>query len=56
MKCEEMRAISVRIRRMNWARSGGSTPISLSAATMKGISLAYPDTQSIRLISAVIWG
>ena len=30
-------------------------PISRSTATMKGISLAKPETQSIRLINAVIW-
>ena len=56
MRWEEIRAISVRMRRMYWARSGASTPMSFSVATMKGISLAYPETQSIRLIRAVIWG
>ncbi len=37
---EEIRAISVRISRMYWARSGTSISISFSAATTKGISLA----------------
>ncbi len=56
IKCDEMRAISVRIRRTYWARSGTSSSMSRSAATMNGISLAKPDTQSMRLISAVICG
>ena len=50
-----MRNISVRISRMYCARSGASTPISRSAATMKGTSLAKPDTQSMRFTRAVIW-
>ena len=53
---EEMRAISVRMRRMYCARGGGSIPMSRSTATMNGISLAKPDTQSMRFTSAVICG
>ena len=55
MRWLEMRDISERITRMYCARSGASTPISRSAATMNGTSLANPETQSMRLTSAVIW-
>ena len=41
---------------MYWARGGASTPMSCSAAWMNGTSLAKLDSQSIRLISVVIWG
>ena len=51
----EMRNSSDRITLMYWARSGASTPMSRSAATMKGTSLANPEIQSMRLTSAVIW-
>ena len=53
---EEMRAISLRMRRIHCARSGGSISISRSAATMNGTSLAKPDTQSMRLTMVVICG
>ena len=51
-----MRAISVRMRRMYCALGGASIPISRSTATMNGISLAKPDTQSMRFTRAVICG
>ena len=49
------RNISVRISLIHWARSGGSTPMSALTASMKGTSLANPETQSMRLTSVVIW-
>ena len=47
---------SVRIVRMYCARGGASMPMSCSAASMNGTSLAKLDSQSMRLMSVVICG
>ena len=44
------------IVRMAWARGGASTPMRISAARMKGTSLAKLPTQSIRFTSVLICG
>ena len=51
-----MRLSSVRMVRMYCARGGASMPISCSAASMNGTSLAKLDSQSMRLMSVVICG
>ena len=51
-----MRDSSKRIVRIHLARSGASTPISSSAARMKGTSLAKLPSQSMRFTSVVTCG
>ena len=51
-----MRDSSVRMVRMYCARGGASMPMSCSAASMNGTSLAKLDSQSMRLMSVVICG
>ena len=51
-----MRESSVRVVRIHLARGGASTPMSCSAASMNGTSLAKLESQSMRLMSVVTCG
>ena len=51
-----MRLSSVRMVRMYCARGGAWMPISCSAASTNGTSLAKLESQSMRLMSVVICG